>query len=87
VGKRSLQLDSIDLVKILCQIQRAASKRRRGRGSYMTVDCRISVGYLPVGYLGRLAAGRDYDGCRKGFDVAFLFFDRDAVHRKAHLWW
>jgi len=85
VGKRSLKLDSVDLVKILCQIQRAASKRRRGRGSYMAVDCRISLGYLPGGYLGRPAAGRDYDSCRKGFYVAFLFSDRNAFHRKAHL--
>ena len=85
MGKRSLKLDSVDLVKILCQIQRAASKRRRGRGSYMAVDCRISLGYLPGGYLGHPAAGLDYDSCRKGFYVAFLFSDRNAFHRKAHL--
>jgi len=75
VGKRSLKLDFVDLVKILCQIQRAASRRRRGYGSYMVVDCRISLGYLPGGYLGRPTSGRDYDSSRKGFDIASLFFD------------
>jgi len=39
----------------------------------MAVDCRISPGYPPGGCLGLPAAGRDYDSCRKGFDVVFCF--------------
>ena len=47
----------------------------------MAVECRISLGYLPGGYLGRPAAWRSYGSCRKGFDVASLFFGRDAFRR------
>ena len=47
VRKYFFKLDFVDLLAIWCEIQRAASGRRRLCGPYVVVDCRISLEYLP----------------------------------------